>query len=313
MKGWKLALLLGLALLAGGTGALPERQEMEGLKLVSALAVDGGEKVSVTALTAVRSTGEEEPETFSGTGDSLAEACRNLRESSSRRAYLGQTEQLLLGAGSGLEATLDFVLVDRDLRMDTSLYIVKGAAGESLAASAQLSAEEAGGTDPRRRTVGETLARLAEGEHALIPALAPGEEGALAPAGWAVAGPGGVVGYLEGDAALGAFLLAGGGRGEVVTLPGGAAELTAVRTWAYNGKLLCTIEASRAQGEPDRLALEAWGERMLRSALEPGWDCWGLDRELAALRPWTWEQGKGTDVRELEVTVTGKWVEGYGA
>ena len=312
MKGGKLALALAGALLAAGAGALPERQEMERLKLISALAVDGGPEVSVTALTAVRSGGEEEPETFSGTGESLAQACRALRESSARRAYLGQTEQLLVAAESDLAEILDFVLVDRDLRMDTSIYIVKGAAGEALAASAKLAPEETGGKDPRRRTVGETMARLAEGEPALIPALAPAGDGTLAPAGWAVAGPGGIEGYLEGDAALGAFLLSGGGAGEVVTLPGGAAAVTAVRTRARNGRLECVIEARRAQGEPDMAALAAWGERQLRAALEAGWDCWGLGRELACLRPWAWERMRDVDVSGLEVAVTGRLVEGYG-
>ena len=117
------AAALAFVLLAGGAGFLPRSREMERLKLVSALAVDGGGEVSVTALTAVRASGEEEPETFSGVGGSLASACRNLRESSARRAYLGQTEQLLLGEGCDLEQTLDFVLTDRELRMDASLYI----------------------------------------------------------------------------------------------------------------------------------------------------------------------------------------------
>lgn len=156
------------------------------------------------------------------------------------------------------------------------------------------------------------MARLSEGEYALAPALAPDEEGTLAPAGWAVVGPDGVAGYLEGDAALGALLLDGDGEGEVVTLPGGAAELTAVRVWAKKGKVTCTLEARRAQGEPDMAALEAWGERMLRAALASGWDCWGLDRELACSAPWDWEQVKGTDVDELEVEVTGRLVERDG-
>ncbi len=312
MRGWKLALALALALLAGGAGALPESREIEGLKLVGTLAVDGGAETSVTALTAVRATGEEEPETFSGTGDSLAQACRRLREGSSRRTYLGQTEQLLIGEESDLNATLDFVLVDRELRMDTSLYIVKGPAGAALAASAERASEETGGQDPRRRTVGETLARLSEGEYALVPALAVGEEGALAPAGWAVVGPLGLAGYLEEDAALGAILLDGDGEGEVVTLPGGAVELTAVRTWAQNGRVKCGIEARRAQGEPDMKTLEAWGERMICAALAPGWDCWGLDRQLACPQFWMWERAKGTDVGKLDVEVTGRLVEGHG-
>lgn len=309
-RGWIIPLVF--AVLAGGMGALPQSREIEGLKLVSALAIDGREELSVTALTAVRATEKEEPEIFSGTGDSLGAACRKLRESSARRAYLGQTEQLLLGEGCDLEEILNFVLTDRELRMDTSLYIVKGNAGEALSASAQRTVEETGGQDPRRRTVGQTLARLAEGEYTLIPALEADEEGTLTPAGWAAAGPRGTVGYLEGDAALGALLLQGGGRGEVVTLPAGAAELTMVRAWACDGKVSCTLEARRAQGKPSLEALEAWGEEKLRAALAPGWDCWGLGRELAARRFWDQERFQETDVRSLDVEVTGRWVERDG-
>ncbi len=306
------AAALAFVLLAGGAGFLPRSREMERLKLVSALAVDGGGEVSVTALTAVRASGEEEPETFSGVGGSLASACRNLRESSARRAYLGQTEQLLLGEGCDLEQTLDFVLTDRELRMDASLYIVKGNAGQVLQASVERAGEETGGRDPRGRTVGETLARLAQEEYALIPALAPGGDGTAAPAGWAVAGPGGVAGYLEGEAAVGAFLLLGGGAGEVVTLSAGAAEVTGVQIGARDGAVKCRLEARRVQGEPGLKELEAWAAANLRAALSSGWDCWGLDRELAAGRPWDWEEIRGVDVRLLDVEVTGRWVEGYG-
>ena len=37
-----------------------------------------------------------------------------------------------------------------------------------------------------------------------------------------------------------------------------------------------------------------------------------LGRELAAGRPWDWEEIRGVDVRLLDVEVTGRWVEGYG-
>lgn len=312
MKSRIWAATLAFALLIGGAGLLPESRAIEALKLVGTLAIDGDEEVSVTALTAVRASGEEEPETFSGTGGSLGEACRKLREGSARRTYLGQTEQLLLGEDCDLSRTLDFVLTDRELRMDTSLYIVRGNAGEALRASAERAGEETGGKDPRRRSVGEVLARLAEGENTLVPALAPDQDGTLVPAGWAAVDPRGVAGYLEGEAAMGALLLQGGGAGEVVTLPEGTAEVTGARLWARDGTLQCDLEARRIQGEPEIGGLETWAETRLRAALAAGWDCWGLDRELAAARPWNWETIRGTRVGGLDVKVTGKWVEGYG-
>ncbi len=304
---WALALavLLGVKAL----GFLPQAREPEERKLVTALAVDGGEEIRVTAVTGVRVTEEEEAEVLAGTGPSLAQACRSLRGRSARRPYLGQTEQLLLGEAQDLEETLDFVLSDRELRLDTLLYIIRGTAGEALAASVKKVAGETGGQDPRGRTVGEILPRLAQEEFALAPALIPGDEGALEPAGWAVLSPDGVAGYFEGEAALGASLLAKLETGQVVTLPSGAVELLAVRTWAVDGVLRCTLTARAVEGDPERGELEAWGERCLGLALAPGWDCWGLDREEARLRPLTWGKERDGSLEDLKIMVTGKLVE----
>lgn len=309
MKGSKWVLVLAALLAARGAGLLPRAREPEERKLVTALAVDGGEEVRVTAVTGVRVTEEEEAEVLTGAGPSLAQACRSLRGRSSRRPYLGQTEQLLLGEREDLAETLDFVLSDRELRLDTLLYMVRGDAGEALAASVKKVAGETGGQDPRGRTVGEVLPRLAQGEYALAPALAPGEEGALEPAGWAALGPRGVVGYFEGDAAQGAALLDGLGTGQVVTLPTGAVELLAARSWAADGVLSCTLTARGVEGEPKREDLAVWGKRCLELALNPGWDCWGLDREEVLLRPLRWGGGGGTPLGSMEIKVTGKLVE----
>ena len=309
MKGGKWALALAVLLAAKGAGVLPQSREPEERKLVAALAVDGGERVTVTAVTGVRVSEDEEPEVLTGEGSGLAAACQELRGGSARRTYLGQTEQLLLGESGNLEETLDFVLTDRELRLDTLLYIVRGNAGEALTASSELVAKETGGRDPRGRTIGEILPRLTEREYVLVPALAPGEEGALEPAGWAALGPDGLAGYLEGDAALGAALLSDLGEKQVVALPHGAVELTAVRTWAMDGPLRCTLTARIVDGSPAPKDLADWGKTVLEAALAPGWDCWGLERELGALRPGDWEMWKDCPVTDLAVKVTGKLVK----
>lgn len=309
MRGRRWVLVLTLVLGAKALGLLPRAREPEERKLVTALAVDGGAEVRVTAVTGVRVTEEEEAEVLTGEGPSLAQACRSLRGRSARRPYLGQTEQLLLGEGEDLTETLDYVLSDRELRLDTLLYIIRGDAGEALAASVQKVAGETGGRDPRGRTVGEILPRLAQGEYTLAPALSPGEEGALEPSGWAALGPRGVVGYFEGDAALGAALLAGLGTGQAVTLPTGAVELLTARTWAAEGNLFYTLTARGVEGEPQEEDLAAWGERCLRGALAPGWDCWGLDRQELVLQPLKWGKGEGSPLSELKIQVTGRLVE----
>lgn len=301
MKKYGLLLSL-LALLAAGVfGLLPKGREMEELKLVTALAFDGNK---VTALTGVRVTESEEAQALTGEGESLAEACSELRASSSRRTYLGQTQQLLLGADQDTAQALDFVLLDRELRLDTLLYIVKGNAGEALAAAVEQMAEETGGEDPRGRTVGETLARLTRGYCASVPALQQSAEGGLAPAGWAVLGLSGVLGFLEDKAAEGADLLHGLGAGKVAVLPGGSVELTGVRMGSSKGEVTCTLTGRAVQGDPGSKELAAWGEERLRAALATGWDCWGLGQ---AQEIWDGDSGA---VSDLEVRVTGRLVSG---
>ena len=160
MNGHRWALLLPALVAAGGVWAMPQAKEPEALQLITALAVDRGEEITVTAVTGVRASEDEEPEVLKGEGDSLTAACGDLRENSSRRAYLGQTQQLLVGEGCDLKRVLDFTAEHRELRLDTLLYIVKGAAGPALEASAQITAAETGGQDPRGVTVGEVLPRM---------------------------------------------------------------------------------------------------------------------------------------------------------
>ena len=278
MRGRLWAALIAAVLLLRGAGVLPDGQEMEELTLITALGLDGGEIVEATAVTGIH--GEREAEVLTGVGVGPAAACRDMELSRPTRAYLGQARQLLLGeelARERLGEVLDFILTDGSLRLDTLLYIVRGKAGPGLAASLELASD--GETAARRgRTVGELLARLAEGERVPIPALAPGEDGRLAPAGWAVAGPEGVEDFLDGDAARGTALLLGLGRGDVIALPQGAAELTQVRCGAVRGTLRCRIAARTAEGSVDVRLLELWAEGCIRAALARGADLWGLER-----------------------------------
>lgn len=306
-KGRWLAVLAGVLLLSG---AGPRGREMEELRLVTALALDGGEEIRATAVTGVRASEDEEPELLTGAGETMAQACAALRESSARRAYLGQTEQLLLGEGMDPLQAMELVARHRELRLDTLLYIVRGNAGEGLAGSAGRMAAETGGQDFRGRTVGEILPRLAEGEYALAPALKPGEDGGLVPGGWAVLGREGVAGWLEEDAAVGAQLLLGLETGKTITIEGGTVELTGVTLRIQGEKLRCRLEGRVLQGTPSAEALGAWGEEKLAAALAEGKDCWGLDRLGAALEPWQWEARRGLDVSKLRIEGKGRLREG---
>lgn len=298
MRGRLWAALIGTVLLLRGAGVLPDGREMEELTLITALGLDGGEMVQVTAVTGIRQ--DQEAEVLTGTGMGPASACRDMELSRPTRAYLGQTRQLLLGekmARESLGEVMDFILTDGSLRLDTLLYVVRGSAGAGLANSLELASD--GETAARRgRTVGELLSRLAESERVLIPALAANGAGELNPAGWAVAGPNGVENFLDGDAAQGASLLLGLGEGDVVNFPEGAVELTRARCGAVGGVLRCRLDARVVEGDVDETMTELWAERCIRAALVRGKDCWSLERMQRLT-------GNVTPVQKLTVKVVG--------
>lgn len=184
-------LLLGLG--------LPQPREMEELQLITVLAADRTENgVALVGVTGVRASQGEDPEVLAAQGVDMSAACQAIQEAKASRAYLGQADKLLLGEGLArwsLMETLEFVLDHRELRLDTLLYIVRGAAGEGLAATAPETAGETPGKDKRGVSVGQALARLYEGKEIRVPALAPGEDGLLRPAGWALLTPRGLKGY----------------------------------------------------------------------------------------------------------------------
>lgn len=148
------------------------------------------------------------------------------------------------------------------------------------------------------------MTRLTQGCCASVPALRKSNQGGLAPAGWAVLGPSGVLGFLEDKAAEGADLLHGLGAGKVAVLPGGSVELTGVRVGSSKGTVTCTLTGRAVQGDPTGKELAAWGEERLRAVLATGWDCWGLGQ---AQEIWGGDDGA---VSDMEVRVTGRLVSG---
>lgn len=199
----KYCILFLILALAAGSG-LPQGIEIEERQLVTALSVDRIEgEILLTAVTGVRASEDEEPEILAGQGIDMSEACQAIQGSRASQAYLGQAGKLLLGealAQTDLMKTLEFVMDHRELRLDTLLYIVKGNAGEGLTATAPTVAGETPGRDKRGVSVGQVLSRLCEGERIRVPALAPGEDGQLEPAGWAVLEASGLAGYDAGEA-----------------------------------------------------------------------------------------------------------------
>lgn len=268
-------LVVALAIWAAwGLGWLPQGTEPEERRPVTVLAFDGGTRI--TALTGVRATEAEEAEVLSGTGSSVAEACGALRGVSSRKPYLGQVEQVLIGEGQRVDEVLELILRDGELNIDTLLYMVKGNAGAALTADAPRVAQELGGTDPRGVSAGQVLSALSAGERIAVPVLGQGEHG-LTPDGWALLGAEGLTGYLENEAALGTELLLGLAAGRTVALFGGTVELAKTVARVSGAQARVTLTARSLAGNPTAEELEQWGTVCLRAAYAAG--VWGEGAE----------------------------------
>ena len=176
----ELAWTCALLLLSGALGLLPKGREPEELTLLTQLAVEkAGEEVVLTALAGGRAEEGEDPELLTGRGPTLSAAVEDLTDPPLRRPYLGQTEALLVGCewAGEMEELLSFVLDHPDLKVDTTIYVTQGRAGEVLAAWAKELKGKTRAEDREARTVGETLALLSQGRRAVLPVLALDREG----------------------------------------------------------------------------------------------------------------------------------------
>ena len=263
--------LLAVLLLAAAVwGGLPRGREMGDMALLRTLGVDLEEEdYVVTASTGRRARGLQGEETL---------------------------EPMVLSARG---ATLSGALVAMESLSEQELffgYVDQLLLGESLAE---------GGALPR--AVGETMTDLLENGCACVPALALDESGLLLERGCGVLVPGGLAGWLEGDAARGLKLLEGRGTGTVELSGGRAVEVTEVRLrWTpetADGRitgagLTCRLTARLEEGAaaPEKEELEglerelaARSEGCIRAALDSlqsrNTDCLPLTRRLAALRP----------------------------
>ena len=302
-------ILLSLALLAG-CSALPRGREMEELELLLAAAVDPSpEGVEVTAVSGVRASDAAKPKTYSAQGENLTAACQNVREKGGAWLYFGQLERLLLGEDqvkTDLMGPLNYVLSDPESRLDTLLYIVEGDAGAGLSASAR-DGEPVRTREEDAVTVGQVLSALEEDGAALVPALSPGEGGALEKAGYAIVTPAGPAGRLTGDAAWGAELLRGRGLDRVV----GDLRVEGVQVTAEPAgtgvSVTCAVTANVAQGRwpaDGGAGLAEEVERCVALALAPGVDCFGLRRRAALGEPWRWDELQEISPENMDVTVS---------
>lgn len=287
MKKQVLSVLLLMLLLTGCrrySGFLPYAREIEDMELIRTLGVDGAGETGV-AITASGGTSQEETEVVSGEAGTISAAVLELQGEGSSYLYFGHVTQLLLGeelARRGVMPSLDYVLRDVEMRLETALYVVRnGTAGQAIEAAAddgsatdrlEALADDAGLTaNSMPRTVKDVLAELGRQGASFLPAVLA--DGGLTAAGYGILKDGALVGWAEGDAALGVNLIFGKVDADVVEVQapdGTAAALRVVGAAAsvrpiWQGdtlaglKVHCKVDANLAEGSamPDQATLDA--------------------------------------------------------
>lgn len=323
------------------TGFLPYGREIEDMELVRTLGVDGdGSGVTVTG-----SGGTQEGENanlVTGQADTISAAVLTMQSQGSSYLYFGHVGQLLLGeelARQGVGPSLDYVLRDVEMRLETALYLVRdGTAGQAMETAAQdgsatdrleALAEDVGLTaDTMTRSVKEVLSDLEDRGASFAPALAA--DGSLTAAGYGILKDGSLAAWADREAALGINLILSRVDADVVELtPEGESPAalrvvgarSVVRPVFTGGKLTglrveCRVEANLAEGAPaeddgrrqalcDALA-EVERERIqaaLDLAGEVNADYLGLCRAAALLAPWhKADLLNGVEMRDLTLT-----------
>lgn len=334
MKKRLLPWLTACLLLAGCSG-LPTAREMEDMALLRTLGVDPSPAgVAVTGSTGPRARGlqgEGEPAlVLTADRASLSAACLAMQGQSDSFVFFGYVDQLLLGeelAEQGVRPVLDYFSRDAELGLGAQLWLIRGgAAREALSAGGDegldarletLQNDSEMGIANLTRTAGEVYTDLLELGCAYVPALSPAGDGdaLLREAGYGVLKGDVLAGFLEGDAARGLELLAGGPSADIldVDLPVGpvSVKITSAHTKSalvFRGntpsvlKLTCKIEArlseyrERPEGEELealRTELERRERERIEAALEQlrswGTDCTGLGAKAGMSHPARWQ------------------------
>ena len=323
------------ALLLTGCSGLPTAREMGDMALLRTLGVDPSPAgVAVTGSTGPRAKGlqaEGQPAlTLSADRESLSGACLAMQGQSDSFVFFGYVDQLLLGqelAGEGIRPVLDYFARDAELGLGAQLWLVRGAtAREAVSAGGDegidkrletLRHDSEMGIALVTRTAGEVYTDLLELGSTYVPALSlsGGENGFLTENGYGVLRGFTLAGFLDGDAARGLELLAGGPCAHVIEaeLPDNrvSVKINSACTKSrleFSGdapsllELTCKIEArlteyrKRPEGEALeelRAELERRERDRIASALSRlqglGADCAGLGAKAAMLQPARWQ------------------------
>lgn len=333
----KLLFLTACLLLAGCSG-LPAAREMGDMALLRTMGVDAvPDGVAVTGSTGPRAKGlqaEGEPAlTLSADRASLSAACLAMQGQSDSYVFFGYVDQLLIGealAEQGVRPVLDYFARDAELGLGAQLWLVRDATARDALSSGgdegvdkrleTLQNDSKMGVASLTRTAGEVYADLLELGSAYVPALSPaGDETAvLTERGYGILKGDALAGFLDGDAAKGLELLAGGAAADIlnVELSGNPVSVKITSACTKSGmefsgdtpaalKVTCKIEARLAEYErrPEGEALEnlrAELENQERERVETalnrlqalGTDCVGLGAKAAMGCPARWQRAR---------------------
>lgn len=321
------ALLLPLSGCKETFDFLPYGRELDDMALMRTMGVDTAQNgVEVTVSSGAQDQGggqgEGQPTVLRKEAGSISAACLSMQAQGVSYVFYGHVGQFLLGeelARNGVEAALDYVLRDIEMRLESNLYLIRGSrAGDAIEAAAQVnsatdqleSLEADAGllADCMFRTVEDVMEDLAENGDSFAPALTLNEaEGQLETAGYGLLRQGALAGWAEGESARGVNLLMGWVDADVleVEVPDmGKAALrvvgakTQVRPVLTQGTvtglaLTCKVDANLAEGadgahleDPTlREALEAALEERCKLRLEEALDlCRTLDGDFFQLK-----------------------------
>ena len=305
--------LLGLTGCQKGFDLLPQARSLGSMVLMRTMGIDLGETYAVRVTVSSgeqslgRGEGSEKALVLQKEAESISGACLAMQGQGASYVFYGHVGQLLLGeaaARDGLEVPLDYVLGDIETRLETDVYLVRGAeAGEAIAAAAKegsatkrLEAVEKDGgllSKSMTRTAEAALEDLLENGDTFLPALAlEGEDREMDPRGYGLVRDWALVDWIQGEEAHGAELLLSEVEADILEVEDpelGKAVLrivdakTRVRP-VFQGERLtgltvsCRVEADLAEGaeefdRPDRRsrleqAMAERTERRIRTLLE---------------------------------------------
>ena len=308
----------------GGCGALSgDRKDVERLLLIQTMGLDSADGRLEMSVSSGMGPEETPALVMSTQADGIEDAIARLQNfSPENQLFYAHVQYLLLGEDAARDM-LDGVIqwVDRSptLRMDTDMLVVKGLAKDAVVGASQEATDvtqrlasldrQARANGWTMHTLREVAAATAGGDGALCLAVqtAPTkgtiftgsqQADAVVPAGYAVLGENGLVGFLGPEASVGAEILTGDPAGFLLTVSGDTLEVVSGKakiegefdsSGAPAGiRVRCDIDAGVLEkgedGDMSPEALEAalsdtikrWVTAALEAARETGCDFLGL-------------------------------------